>query len=210
LQVDFRYPRRPHIYAPTMVSIELIFHNYKSEEVGEIKVGSRSLPPGMSLHEFPAFQGLEPDQQRCVTLGVDYNDTTQAARVDLVVEGRAHSVALSPSTGEMVRPLLMSQVAFSTEAGKLRGMNECSTGLSLPSTHCDLKTVSERIYVAANLLQVPSGEAEQLQFAGQTISGASLVLVSVDLAESRLCVNTEKIVLGSMLLKEIKGCLEKS
>ena len=41
-------------------------------------------------------------------------------------------------------------------------------------------------------------------------SGASLVLVSVDMAESRLSVNTEKIVLGSMLLKEIKSSLERS
>jgi len=209
IQVDYRFTRHPHIYAPGMVSIELTFSNLSSEEVGEVKLGSRSLPPGMSLHEFPAFLNLQPGQTRSVTLGVDYNDTTQPARLDLVIGGRAHSVSLSCSTGEMVRPLIMSQVSFTEEQAKLRGMNEASSNISLPSTSCDVKSVTERVYQSANVLQVPGSLADQLLFAGQTVSGASLVLLVVDISRSTVTVNTEKIVLGSMLVKEVKMALEK-
>ena len=57
--------------------------------------------------------------------------------------------------------------------------------------------------------QVPSGDAELLLFAGQTSSASTLVLVSLALAEPRLTVNTDNIVLGSMIMKEIKTALEK-
>ena len=73
------------------------------------------------------------------------------------------------------------------------------------------------------MCQVP-GSASTLQFAGQTISGSSVMLLTVDINASSITVNTEKIVLGnhlsiiatvyffltgSMLLKEIKAALEK-
>jgi len=57
VQVDARFTRHAHIYSPTMVSIELTFENLGSEEVGEIKLGARSLAPGMTVHEVPALLG---------------------------------------------------------------------------------------------------------------------------------------------------------
>lgn len=101
-------------------------------------------------------------------------------------------------------------------------MNECTGPLTLPSTACDTRTVTERIYQAANLLQVrpnlgpgdqpglqvPGGQPDQLQFAGQTVSGAVVVLVTVDLAGG-VSVNTERIVLGGMLVRELRAALER-
>ena len=58
---------------------------------------------------------------------------------------------------------------------------------------------------------MPSGEPALLLFAGQTVSSGALVLVSLNLEpEPRLTVNTENIVLGSMVMKEISASLEKS
>ena len=56
---------------------------------------------------------------------------------------------------------------------------------------------------------MPSGDPSQLLFAGQTVSGGSLVLLSVGLENMVVAVNTEKIVLGNMLVKEIKTALDK-
>ena len=115
VQVDARFTRHAHIYSATMVSIELTFENLGSEEVGEIKLGARSLAPGMTVHEFPALLALQPNERRNVSLGVDFNDTTQAARVDLVIGGRAHTVSLTCPTGEMLRPLVMPAITFADE-----------------------------------------------------------------------------------------------
>ena len=57
---------------------------------------------------------------------------------------------------------------------------------------------------------MPSGDPSLLLFAGQTVSSSTLVLVSLALEpEPRLTVNTENIVLGSMVMKEIRTGLEK-
>ena len=113
--VNYRFTRHPHLYAPRMVGIELTFSNLSSEEIQIIKLGSKSLPSGMSLHEFSALSNLLPDQSRSVTLGIDYNDTTQAAKLDLVIGSRPYTVSISCPTGEMMRPLNMSQMAFTQE-----------------------------------------------------------------------------------------------
>ena len=67
---------------PRMVGIELTFSNLSTEEILIIKLGFKSFPTGISL---PARPG---DKQQALT------------------------VSMSCPTGEMVRPLNMSQMAF--------------------------------------------------------------------------------------------------
>ena len=78
-------------------------------EIPIIKLGSKSLPSGMSLHEFPALSNIPPDQSRSVTIGIDYNDTTRAAKLDLVIGSRSYTVFISCST------VYMSQMTFTQE-----------------------------------------------------------------------------------------------
>ena len=115
VSVGYRFTRHPHLYSPKMVAVELTFTNHSTEEVPVIKLGSKSLPPGMSLHEFPAVSNIPADQSRTVTLGVDYKDTTQAAKFDIVIDNRPFTVALSCPMGELVRPLNLPLVDFDKE-----------------------------------------------------------------------------------------------
>ena len=62
-----------------MVGIKLTFSNVSTEEIPIIKLGSKSLLFGMFLHE-SALSNIPSDQSRSVTLGIDYNDATQAAK----------------------------------------------------------------------------------------------------------------------------------
>ena len=57
--------------------------------------------------------------------------------------------------------------------------------------------------------QVPSGDPNLLLFAGTTVSASTLVLVSLNMEDTKLMVNTDNIVLGSMVVKEIKKMIEK-
>ena len=59
------------------------------------------------------------------------------------------------------------------------------------------------------VLLVPSGEESVLLSAGQTISGAALLLKLGLLQPAKLTVNTEKMWLSSMIVKELKQALEK-
>ena len=109
-------------------------------------------------------------------------------------------------------------------------MHEHCVSINLPSASSDVKTVTGKLYQTANLLQVgihhkvllkvsifdvasslqvPSGDTDLLLFAGQTSSSSTIVLVSLGLVDTKLTVNTDNIVLGSMIMKEIKTALEK-
>ena len=113
--VMYRFTRHPHLYAPRMVAIELTMTNLTKEEIPVIKLGSKSLPPGMSLHEFPAVSNIAPDQARTVTLGVDFKDSTQAAKFDLVIDTRPHTVSITCPMGELVRPINLALLDFNQE-----------------------------------------------------------------------------------------------
>jgi len=222
VQVDYRFTRHPHIYAPDMMAIQLTFTNQSTDECGEIKVGATKLAAGMAIHPFPGILSLAPGQTVNTTLGIDFRDTTQPAKFDLVISNRPYSVVLQVPTGEMVRPVRMSEVEFSSECGKLRGMNETRGKAKLGSHAADLPTVVNRVYKVANVIQVPSSDLAILQFAGRTLSQKHAVLITIQdkkLGEEmdednnkvikEIIVNTENIVVGSMLLKELKTALEQ-
>ena len=111
----------------------------------------------------------------------------------------------------------MPENLFITELSKLSGMNETVTKVDeLPSSQSDEATVRKKIYAITNVLQVPSSSSQAedkvLKFAGQTLASKSLVLISVKINETSgsalITINCEKIVIGSMLAKELKKCLE--
>ena len=99
--------------------------------------------------------------------------------------------------------------------GKLTGMNENQDTFAIPSTNKAEKALLARVGEAANVQIVPASEPSKLSycFAAKTISSATLVLVQVKLTEdadqARLKVNCEKMVIGSMLVKELKKALTK-
>ncbi|XP_042226340.1 AP-3 complex subunit beta-2-like isoform X3 [Homarus americanus] len=213
LAVACRFTRSPHLYSPRMTSVELSFTNNGSEEIRDISVGSKKLAPGMALHEFAGIAVLSPDTTLNGTIGVDFNDTTQPAMFDLVVGGRTFSINITAPIGELLMPLAMNEGDFNLNQIKLRGMNEQCGVVSLSSGNKDIKSLVNRVYETANLLQVQCSSNDIVKFGGQTASGKALVLVSLSLPqdeqESTISVNCEKMVISSMLLKEIKSALKR-
>jgi len=96
-------------------------------------------------------------------------------------------------------------------AGKLTGMNENSTTVALPPSCQDVETVCCRVYEVANVLLVMSSQPDTLLFAARTAAAGSDVLVEVKITEVRAAVkvNCDKIVVGQMLLKELKTVLAR-
>lgn len=92
-------------------------------------------------------------------------------------------------------------------------MNE-SSGEGSVSANADLSAVCRTIHEAANLASVSTGlagsDTPTLLFAGQTVSGKVTVLLTVVRQRPdkvKLTVNCEKMVISSMLVKEIKAAL---
>ncbi|KAF0294122.1 AP-3 complex subunit beta-1 [Amphibalanus amphitrite] len=215
LQVRYRYTRAPHLYSAAMTSVELSFTNTTQQEMTDIHVGQKTLTAGLTLHEFAPVSLLAPGGTVGSTLGVDFRDSTHAARFDIVTGGgRTVPVSLAAPLGEILRPVTMSDDLFQRRRAQLRGMNEA--GGSVTPACCPTPTdVRKLVLAAVNVAALSSdtGDNErQLRFAGQTMSSGTLVLITVGLpaadagdgAAVTVTVNCEKMVVGNMLLKELK------
>ena len=82
----------------------------------------QTLAAGLALHEFAPIALLAPGGTVSSTLGVDFHDSTHAARLDIVTYGgRAVSVSLAAPMGEILVPVTMSTELFQKRRGQSGG-----------------------------------------------------------------------------------------
>ena len=89
-------------------------------------------------------------------------------------------------------------------------MNETSATLQVSSD--ELTQLQSIIIKTANVGQVPTTKDNVLMYAAQTLSNKCDVLLKVVATDdkSQVTVNCEKIVVGSMLIKDIKSAIASS
>ncbi|KAG5273012.1 hypothetical protein AALO_G00171820 [Alosa alosa] len=98
---------------------------------------------------------------------------------------------------------------LTSSCGNLLGMNETSATITLMSENTSIQPISRKVETVANMCVVPSNEDGIFRFAAKLASSGALVLASVELKAStaQLRVSTEKAVIGSMLLRDLKIAL---
>lgn len=211
LQVNYRFTRGPHLYSAKMVSIELTLRNESQTELENVRIVQKALLPGMELNEFTPFTKLSPGQVVQAVLGVDFNDSMQTVKFELESSAGTSKVSLKSTVGELIRAVSISEATFKEEQARLRGMNEHSAIVDILASK--LATIRTKMFEVTNVAAVQRPDDEKmLLFAGQTMSSKSLVLIAVERASDDnnivITVNCEKMVIGSMLLNEIKTALK--
>lgn len=212
LQVSYRYTRSPHLYSSAMVSIELQFINQGTEEISNIQMGQKSLPPGMQMQEFAPINLIKPGQCATSVMGVDFNDSTHAIDFEICSSNGTSRVTFKPFIGELVRSVHISETLFKEERLNLRGMNEHQTKLKLKQDAVEATTLKQKIFECINVAALNNNTDNSLyNFVGQTMTSKSLVLITCEWSQSHedlvVQVNCEKMVIGSIVLNEITSYL---
>ncbi|OPJ90502.1 AP-3 complex subunit beta-1 isoform X2 [Patagioenas fasciata] len=212
LAAHYHFSRQPGIFGDRMVSVQVTVTNTTDQKIENIHIKEKKLPPGMRMHEFNPIEYLEPAGSITVSMGIDFCDSTQMASFQLCTKDDRFDVNIQPPVGELLLPVTMSEKDFKKEQGMLTGMNETSTTIAVAPQNSTRLVIIERIVKAANLGVVPSGHDNILRFAAKTVHSGSLMLVTVEMKESstaQLIINTEKTVIGSVLLRELKPVLSQ-
>ncbi|XP_064860771.1 AP-3 complex subunit beta-1-like isoform X2 [Oncorhynchus nerka] len=212
LSAQYQFPRQPCLYQPTMVSVQISLTNTTDHPLEQIHIGDRS-PTGLNMHCFNTIECLLPEASVTVSLGVDFNDSTQAANFQLCTKEDQFSVSIQPAVGELFLPATMTEQDFRKEQGKLLGMNESSATITMAAENTTRQPISRQVATVANLGVVLSGQDNIHRFAGKTASSGAVVLVTVELRESSaalITINTEKSVMGPMLLRDLKSALARA
>lgn len=214
LGITYKYTRAPHLFSANMVSIELNFTNHGNVEFTDVQVGAKQLSSGMSLNEFSQLSQLAPKQTLMGILGIDFNDSSQSANFEIRTNEGTSKVLIKPTVGELMRSVTLPEAMFKEERNKLRGMSESSCKVPVRGEFSDKRQLQMKIFEISNVAAISHGDsANLLLFAGQTLSSKSLVLISVTLDDdtqtAAIIVNCEKLVVGSILMNEIKDSIKK-
>ncbi|CAB1445844.1 unnamed protein product [Pleuronectes platessa] len=212
LSAKYHFPRQPCLYQPSMVAVQVVLTNGSDHSLEEIHIGDRN-PASLNIHCFNTIERLEPEASVMVSMGVDFSDSTQAANFQLCTKEDQFSVSIQPAVGELFMPSTMTEEDFCKEQGKLLGMNETSETITMATANTSSQSISKHVLSAANVGVVSSSQSNVHRFAGRTVSSGALVLVSLETKESSyalLTVNTEKSVMASMLLRDLKQALAQA
>lgn len=213
LGIMYKFTRAPHLFSANMISIEIHLTNHSNVELLDIQVGQKNLTSGMLLNEFAPIGELAPKQTLMGILGIDFNDSSQAANFEIRSSGGTSKVFIKPPIGELMRSVTMPEVMFKEERNKLRGMTESQCQTQLRAEFCERRALQSRIYEISNVASIMHGDGPDVMlFAGQTMSSRSLVLISIQMegdGKVTLTVNCEKLVVGSILMNEIKDGIKR-
>ena len=90
-------------------------------------------------------------------------------------------------------------------------MTENSATVTASSDTPDPQTFCNCVYEMANVLQVPSTDENMYYFASKTYAAGVDALVTLKVKDDKITVtvNCEKMVIGSMLVKDLKAALAK-
>ncbi|NXI05013.1 AP3B2 protein, partial [Pachycephala philippinensis] len=206
LAVEYCFSRRPFPGDSHMVAVQIQISNNTDTEVKNLRVNEPKPLSGMRIQEFPEIERLAPGDTASVVMGIDFCDSTQAANFQLCTHTRQFYVSIQPPVGELMAPVFMSENEFKKEQGKLMGMSEITEKLTLPEKCRSDHTIVQQVTSAANVGRVPCGASNEYRFAAKTVTSGSLVLITLERRQgstAQLTINSEKMVIGTMLVKDI-------
>ncbi|KAM5328144.1 AP-3 complex subunit beta-1 [Glossophaga mutica] len=212
LAAHYLFSRQPCIFGDKMVSVQITLTNTTDRKIENIHIGEKKLPIGMEMHVFNPIESLEPEGSITVSVGIDFCDSTQTASFQLCTKDDCFNVNIQPPVGELLLPVTMSEKDFKKEQGMLTGMNETSAIIIVAPQNFTSSVILQKVVNVANVGVVPSGQDNIHRFAAKTVHSGSLMLVTVELKEgstAQLIINTERTVIGSVLLRELKPVLSQ-
>ncbi|KAM5264170.1 AP-3 complex subunit beta-1 isoform 2-T2 [Ctenodactylus gundi] len=212
LAAHYFFSRQPCIFGEKMVSIQITLNNASGQKIENIHIGEKKLPIGMQMHVFNPIDSLAPEECVTVAMGIDFCDSTQTASFQLCTKDDCFNVNIQPPVGELLLPVAMSEKDFKKEQGILTGMNETSAIIITAPQNFTPSVILQNVVDVANVGAVPSGQDSVHRFAARTVHSGSLVLVTVELKEgstAQVTINTEKTVIGSVLMRELKPVLSQ-
>lgn len=212
LEASYRFSREAYAKQEKMISIEIELTNHATNPIRNICVGEKKLQGGLVVEDFDEIECLESGVTVTRVLGVDFCDTTQSLQFELITKTRKFNVSVKPPIGELISQWPVPQTEFLKNKSSLSGMNENKCSIKIPAEYCSMNKIADCVYELMNVCRVPSTEQNIHRFSGKTASTARPLLVTIEITsqesgEGHLMVNCDKMVICSMIFKQLKDKL---
>jgi len=205
--VDYTFPRVASVDKGAVL-IQLTFNNTSDQPIADIKIIDPVLKDGMTLTEFDPIETLCVGEADTKNLSINFNDTLQPAKFTICTSKGKYPCSIQPPIGEMVCPFVMDETDFNYKQGKLSGMHENCGEVDVGDR--ELGELSQRISEKASMSLCFTSQPSTLLFSAKTTAQEQFMLLTVAVSDgkAKVTVNSEAVVLGSMLLKDISAALK--
>ncbi|EKX35531.1 Adaptor protein complex 3 subunit beta [Guillardia theta CCMP2712] len=209
LNVEYCFTREESMYGVGMNTVKLSLHNTTNVLMQNVRIGDKRLEAGMELEPFSDVALLPASSTNSVKIHINFGGKMRSAKFDLVTDKGTYPVALTPSAGELVNPLLLSEPEFDELAKGLRGMHECKLTLP-PVDDKPAEEIREKVLLLCNMYPVDSQTEGIYKFAGRDLGGEAknVVLVALDV-QGTLVGRSESTLLSRQIVKELKDAFLK-
>uniref|UniRef100_A0A1I8H524 AP-3 complex subunit beta n=1 Tax=Macrostomum lignano TaxID=282301 RepID=A0A1I8H524_9PLAT len=201
LQVDYSFPRT--CLASGRIALSLVFTNHSSAPMRHVTLQHAA---GPALQPPEPIDTLEPGVNTTRQAEVAWGDSTTACQLLLRWDNGAQEIRASvqPPVGELLAPVTMSAQQFTTESGKLKGLNEEKGRIPEAASQLSDSDLAEAVRSSANLVAVSGAPTGQLWFAGRSCASRPIpVYVALDRQANLLRVHCEQMTLGSVLHRDL-------
>jgi len=176
LRIDFEFLRSSSLYSMAMNVINIIIKNEREDGIDNIKISNVKLDLDMEMRPFDEIIRLEPKGEFTAKMHVNFGGKLRAITFDVCTKTDSYKSSLSPSIGELVRPVPLLHQQFDEKQKKLTGMNEntiriiCGTPV--------ISKIAQRIVNAFNLFPLGQQDNKSLfRFSGVQLSSSSDILI---------------------------------
>ena len=206
LSIDYSFPRTESGEGGS-VPISLTFNNTTDQDITDVRIEDLDGKGSVTMDDWIGIPVIPSGQTSQTCLYINFNDTLQPAKFTISCNKGRYPVKIQPPVGELLVPQVLVESEFDELRGKLSGMHEtsgdCESGGKSASEISQL--VSSRISSSLCFC----GNSNSLKFGSKTVATEKMLLVSLDVGEGgkvKVIVNSEAVVLGSMILKDlVKG-----
>ena len=209
LKIEIMYLREQSTSDPDVHTLDVFLHNVHDEDkIRDISVRKKDVPEGMSFVPFNEIGTILPKSTIQTKMQVAFRGQENSIRFSVHSNLGSSRVELKAPLGELLRPVKLSSEEFLSLERKMSGLQEASCEVKATLRNVDV-TVLEKLYVSVVLTK----DEKTHRFAGKRMGKSSEILLftvlsSNDGGPSRLRVNCENAVMGSVYLKVLKTCFE--
>lgn len=210
LQVEYSFPRTESLVSKS-VTVRLRFKNFLQAPITDIKMTCDDA----LVRCCDAISSLGDSATQQANTYIDFKDKMQPVKFTISTSKGSFPCSLAPRIGELLLPLSLSEDEFESRKNKLGGMHENQRKFPLSSPLTSLSQIDQAVWSVAHVSRVGGSNDPNtglvMWYAARTVHGGVSVLLTVRVpgggTECRCSVNTESMLLGVVLLDDVKQAL---
>jgi AP-3 complex subunit beta len=215
LVASYAILRELSTYGAQYSLIKLFLQNDSEDDLQNIRVSKGKSAQAAQIEVFNEVAELEEGDSASALMSIDFQGKTSAVRFALASNKGEFPVTISPSLGDLTKPMPMTVKAFDDAAAKLQGMSEKKIAIEWEDDAHNslLALLSAAMWITPVAKEVKADETIYKMATKVYAQGGKEIAVYMTIrfqnGKARIAVQCEDMVILEEVISEIKEAIEE-